>query len=62
MRISYNEFIERLSEFVGKKVILNATSKITNRTHNFVRKVWDNKEFGKQAADSIFIINFVEIQ
>jgi hypothetical protein len=62
MKLAYNEFIERIDEFVGKTVVFTATHKITKRTNSFVRKVWDNKEFGKQAENGVFVIHSVEIR
>ena len=62
MKMSYNEFVERIDEFVGKTVVFTATHTITNRTNTFVRKVWDNKEFGKQSENATFVIHSVEIQ
>lgn len=62
MKMSYKEFIERINEFVGKKVVFTATHKITGRTNTFVRFVWDEKEFGKQSDDCVFVIHSVEIK
>ena len=62
MKMSYEEFIERIKEFVGKKVVLTATHKITGRTNTFVRFVWDEKEFGKQSEGCMFIIHSVGIK
>lgn len=61
MKMSYEEFIERIKEFVGKKVVFTATHKITGRTNTFGRFVWDEKEFGKQSEDCVFVIQSVEI-
>ena len=60
--MNYDEFIRRINEFVGKKVVFTATHKITGRTNTFGRFVWDDKEFGKQNDDCIFVIHSVEIK
>lgn len=56
--MTYNEFLEKIDDYVNCVVEFTAVIKATGKTHKCQRVVWDNKTFsGSKDNSNIEIIN-----
>lgn len=58
--MSYEEFLNRIDEFVGHVVEFTAKFKSDGKTFKTQRYVWDSKEFVQLRPDSL--IEIVEVR
>ena len=59
--MSYTEFLNNIDKYVGKVVEFTSRMKATGETMKMQRYVWDSKEFGQLAPDSLIEILDVKI-
>lgn len=59
--MSYNEFLKNIDKYVGKRVKFHSRFKAEGFEFKTERYVWDNKEFGNLASDSLIEVLDVEI-
>lgn len=59
--MSYNVFLMNIDKYVGKRVRFHSRFKADGTEFMTERYVWDNKEFGSLAPDSLIEVLNVEI-